>query len=71
MPDLEPKTVEGRARRVQRYSPIFFWYVPLMAMIWLGIAMHYLQWDWRLALVVGLPFLAIGVVIGVRFRDVP
>lgn len=71
MPDLELKTIEGKARRRQHYPRMFFWYLPVLCVGWIGVALYYLDWDWGTVLFVGWPFLWLGVIIGVRFRDVP
>lgn len=73
MPETrDPKTIEGKATRRQRYDPMFFWYVPLVSAVLFGFTFYASGWDYRLAFGFGFPCLAIGVVIGVsRFRDVP
>lgn len=68
---VEPKIVEGSARRRPRYPRMFFWYVPLLAVLWILLLLHLSGYDFRSVLGFGIPFLLIGIVIGVRFRDVP
>lgn len=69
MPEIELKPSEFR--RVQRYHPAFFWYVPTVSVAIFLLALWASGWNVRLALGFGMPCLAIGVVLGIKFRDVP
>ena len=62
--------IEGKARRTQKYDRMFFWYVPLMAVIMAAIFLNASGWHWPF-LAFPLPGLLIGMVLGVLLRDVP
>lgn len=64
------KQIEGKATRVQKYDRMFFWSVPTMSayLIYIGFGAN----DWNpMSLFLLIPGIAIGVVIGVAFRNVP
>ena len=65
------KQIDGKARRVQKYDRMFFWYVPACAAFigWLGYAGAPSAWV-QVSLGVAAGVL-VGGVLGVLLRDVP
>lgn len=65
------KQIEGRARFWQKYSRMFFWYVPAMSIVVFLLLMPSIGWDWLTGLAFLIPGIGIGGVLGVLLRDVP
>lgn len=65
------KQIEGRARFRQKYSRMFFWYVPLISVIGFLLMMPTIDWDWLTGIAFLIPGIGIGGVLGVLLRDVP
>lgn len=65
------KQIEGRATRVQKYSRLFFWYVPACGVLMAILGVAGAGWAWGPGLLIALGGIAIGAVLGVLLRNVP
>jgi CHASE2 domain-containing sensor protein len=63
------KQVEGKARRVQKYDRMFYWYIPLVGIGGIGLGLALTGWNWLAATCILIGGMGIGVVLGVLFRD--
>lgn len=64
------RQIDGKATRVQKYDRMFFWYVPVCAVVLAGIGWAAFDWN-PLALGMMVPGAMIGAVLGILLRDTP
>lgn len=65
------KQIDGKARRVAKYDPLFFWCIPIVAIAALLLAFFAFPEAWPATVAGLLSGLGLGFVICLLWRDVP